>query len=465
MRFSIANDVRIVLLGLALWGGAPIVRGEEPPANTDTKSGGWRALGRVTDHDGKPMTGVDVTAHCGVGSLRRSGVATSGADGRYVLAFGPAFVSLRASAPITQAAIIAAHKAGYFEANLNRQGDCMAAAAMPLDEELEEEGGRKDRLFLPGRALELNFVMLPAGRIAGRLEDEHGKPPAGYSVALRGHDLPPAASVLAQARADEQGRFALEDVPTTYRFQFTVRKADPRPPWDDTWASAALRFERPEAGDLRAWFGAREIRLQKFVLRVSGSGRHQRDAAPIAANLGALNLTDPAEVREHSDTLLSARSAVLTIRNGPPPDLSKSLVTESVPAPIEDTPTRLRRTSPSEAGEFTLSFENPRGFALVPGEHQVIFQVWVGASQRPVRDRIFRQLDARKDGRYRVAVTIPPKSIDDSRVVLTFVTIQPEHDAWVKAFFLAGKGTAYKGLWAGDGAPLPAIPLETPECE
>jgi hypothetical protein len=47
-------------------------------------------------------------------------------------------------------------------------------------------------------------------------------------------------------------------------------------------------------------------------------------------------------------------------------------------------------------------------------------------------------------------------------VALTVVTIQPAHEAWVKAFFLEGKGTMYRGLWAGDGAPLPAIPLETP---
>src|SRR5262249_52300837 len=152
-------------------------------APADTKPAGWRAFGRVTDQDGKPLAGVEVAAHCGDGTLRRTGVATSGADGRDALDFGPGLVFLRASRPILQAATSAAHRTGVFEANLNRQGDCMAAPAMPSDEELEEQGGRKDRLFLPDHPLELNFVMRPAGRVAGRLVDEQGKPLAGYAVA------------------------------------------------------------------------------------------------------------------------------------------------------------------------------------------------------------------------------------------------------------------------------------------
>src|SRR5690349_1447248 len=115
MRFSIAKAVRTALLGLALIGAvAPIVRAQEAPA--DTQPAGWRAFGRVTDHDGKPLAGVEVAAHCGMGTLRRTGVATSGADGRYALDFGPGILFLRASRPIPQAATIAAHRAGYFEA-------------------------------------------------------------------------------------------------------------------------------------------------------------------------------------------------------------------------------------------------------------------------------------------------------------------------------------------------------------
>ncbi len=120
----------------------------------------------------------------------------------------------------------------------------------------------------------------------------------------------------------------------------------------------------------------------------------------------------------------------------------------------------LARTRPNDAVEFTISFENPRGFELAPGKHQVIFQVFVGASQRPIREKIFRQLEILRDGRYEMPVKIPAEWIDDSRVSISFGSIQPDHDAWVQAFFHDGKGTSYSGIWTGDGGLLRAIPFE-----
>ena len=147
----------------------------------------------------------------------------------------------------------------------------------------------------------------------------------------------------------------------------------------------------------------------------------------------------------------------MTIRNKP--DASKSLITEPVPvAPAVESPTKLARTRPDAEGNFTISFENPRGYELEPGKHQVVFQVFVGMSRKPIREKIFRQL-APKAGRYEVPVKIAPEWIDDSRVSLTFLTIQPDHDAWIKSFFHEGSGTSYKGLWTGDGGPMPAIPF------
>jgi hypothetical protein len=421
--------------------------------------GPWRAFGRVMDQDGRPMAGVEVWAHCGKGTLRRTGTATSGDDGRYELFFGPGILYTR-DATAMQVASISAHKPGYFEANLNRQGGCSAAGAMPDDEQLKRQGVSKDRLFLTNRSIELNFVMRPAARVSGKVVDERGNPLAKYSVSLSGADLPPSSSVVRSVDADEQGRFTLEDIPTTFRYQFEVRKADPKPPWDDSWASAALRFERPEEGDLRAWFGKREIRLREFVLRVTGPGVHGRTAVPTAGNAGVLNLTaDAADVSERSDALMAAKSAVLTLRNSPKPDVTESLIKESIPtATAVQSKTRLARTRPNEAGEFNISFENPRGFDLVRDKHQAIFQVFVGASQKPIRERIFRQLDVR-DGRYEVPIKIAPEWIDDSRVAITFVTIQPKHDEWVKAFFQEGKGTSYSGIWTGESSKMPAIPF------
>ena len=57
-------------------------------------------------------------------------------------------------------------------------------------------------------------------------------------------------------------------------------------------------------------------------------------------------------------------------------------------------------------------------------------------------------------------VKIPPDWIDDSRVSITFVTIQPDHDAWVQAFFHDGKGPHSARLWRRDVCQLSAIPFE-----
>jgi hypothetical protein len=124
-------------------------------------------------------------------------------------------------------------------------------------------------------------------------------------------------------------------------------------------------------------------------------------------------------------------------------------------------PPSFEAAGPNAAGEFTVSFESPRGLGLVKGKHQIIFQVFVGGPKAVGGEPVLRQLDVR-DGRYEVPVKVPPDRIDDTRVVVTFVTVQPDHDAWVQAFFRDGKGTGYSGIWAADQAAVPAIPFEAP---
>ncbi len=367
-----ASRIRIAvglvsLVGLSCGGGWAQ---DSPPANAhqaDKKTTPknerpgerWRAFGRVTDHEGRPLVGVEVSALCGMGTLKKTGVATSGEDGRYELNLGLRGLSARRNATATVVASIFAHKSGYFEVNLNRQGNCVAANRMFGDEEIRIWGNRTGRVFLPDRSLELNFVMRPAGRVAGKLTDEQGNPLVGYSVALSGVDRPPSSSVMCWAEVDEQGRFSLEDIPTTYRFQFEIRKANPKPPWDDSWASAALRFERPNEGDMRPWFGEREVRLHELVVRVAGPGVHGKTATSIAGDAGMLNLTarNPADVFQRSDKLLVAKSAELTLQNSAPKDSSQSLIAESVPVErAYASNTRLVRTRPTESGEFLISF-------------------------------------------------------------------------------------------------------------
>lgn len=148
---------------------------EESTKQTQVSRAAWRAFGRVTGIDGKPMAGVEVLAHCGIGTLRNSGRAISGADGRYELEFGTGIGSEPANGPFMQAAMISGRIAGYFEESLNRQGNCNAADAMPDEAQFNEWGITKARLFLPDRPLEINFVMRPAASTAGQLVDEHGQ--------------------------------------------------------------------------------------------------------------------------------------------------------------------------------------------------------------------------------------------------------------------------------------------------
>jgi protocatechuate 3,4-dioxygenase beta subunit len=420
----------------------------------------WRAVGRVTDANGQPLAGVEVRANCGFGTLPCTGIATSGEDGRYELDFGPGMFTTD-KGPFVQAATIHARKAGYFEQDLNRQGDCLAADGPPDKAELKRWNAKTRRLFLPHQPLELNFVMRPSVWVAGQLVDEQGHPLVGYSVWLTGPELPPSSSVLCDATTDEQGGFLLEEIPTIFRFQFGVRKAHPKTPWDDSWASAALTFERSEKAELAAHFGNRTLRLEHFRLRVAGPGIHQQTATRVAGNLGVLNLTvdKPGEILEQTQKLVAAKSATLTLSNSSRDSQKASLIPDSDPLePADSSKTRLRRSRPNAKGEFVISFENPRDFTLTRNKHQVIFQLFAGVAPPAKPERILRQLEIR-DGRYQVPVKVSPEQLDDSRVSITFVTVQPNHDAWVKAFFEEGKGTTYSGIWLSDGDILPAIPF------
>jgi hypothetical protein len=418
----------------------------------------WRAVGKVTDKDGKPLAGVNVVATTGYGTLVGGGSTTTGADGKFELHFG-AGIGVPKDADGMQCAIISARLPGHFEANLSRQGNHWMARRELTEAERKHWKTDNNTIILPGRPIELNFVMLPAARVSGKLVGEDGQPLAKYSVALVGPELPPGHSVLTSTEADEQGRFTLEDIPTTNRFQFVVRRADPKPPWDDSWASAALTFLKPEAGDFRATFADREIRLQEFVLRVSGDGLHDRKAVPVAGNRGTLNLTSKSEILERNDKLLSVKSAVLTLSNSPPADSRKSLVQEKVPSPrASDLKFKLARTVSNQTGEFKILFENPRGMDLKAGTHQAIVRVTIGKRGTKEYSTTLKQLEIQQ-ARYEIPVTIPAAQVDDSKVSITFVTKQPEHDAWVKSFFQEGKGGPYSGIWTAEAATIPAIPV------
>ena len=154
----------------------------------------WSAEGRVTDIRGRPMEGVEVVVYSGMGSLRRTGVARSGADGRYRVTFSRGGL-MSVDSPNLQVAQIGAHFPGYVEKNLNRHGNGAMAMGSEgadsaivwsdfdndgqldlllgnfeiSDDTLKSFGVDADSLALPGRPRKLDFVMVPAVRIEGQL--------------------------------------------------------------------------------------------------------------------------------------------------------------------------------------------------------------------------------------------------------------------------------------------------------
>src|SRR5687768_14841007 len=102
---------------------AGLVTAAEPATATPQRP--WLATGTVLTTSGEPLPAVDIIAHTGIGSLRVGGRTTTKPDGSFELPFGPGFWSSDGEG--LQAATISAHKDGWFETNLYRQGDLIAA--------------------------------------------------------------------------------------------------------------------------------------------------------------------------------------------------------------------------------------------------------------------------------------------------------------------------------------------------
>ena len=208
----------------------------------------WTAQGRVIDPAGHPLPNAEIRVHAGLGTLRQTGATTTDADGRYSVSFGRGIFA-PVDTPNLQYAIVTAHKPGYYENNLNRQGARAAALREVPAEDRKTFGVEEDQLFLPGQPQVINFAMAPAARIHGRLlgtgdfsrlalsnltREERKKAaerPSGYvkvqqsplprwRIWLVGEQLPPASSVLASAETDQEGNFVFENVPVGFEWHF-----------------------------------------------------------------------------------------------------------------------------------------------------------------------------------------------------------------------------------------------------
>jgi hypothetical protein len=77
----------------------------------------------------------------------------------------------------------------------------------------ERPGVAAEQIVLPNQPRRVDFVMLPAASISGRVLDANGKPMQGRRFYVVSEKLPPAASVFCEFRPDETGRFRLAGVP------------------------------------------------------------------------------------------------------------------------------------------------------------------------------------------------------------------------------------------------------------
>ena len=295
-------------------------QGSTEPSPAARPAEAWSVAGRVVDEAGRPLAGVVVSAHTGMGTAFRTGKAETGADGEYRFNFGP---GLRFTDGIElQGATISARKPGYFERNLSRQGDLLMARRLP-EGEIGWGKKTKDDVILPGQTRRLDFVMLPAARLAGTLIDQDNRPLAGYGVSLTGEELPPSSSVIASVKTDDKGRFSISEIPTMFAFQILVEPAKREPPWN-AWASGPFHFAAGEA-DLSVRQGDTEIVAERFELQVLGAGVNWKQALRLGASQQKLNAATGTRVgvtslRTASGTRLQATSLRLRLDPGEAPE-------------------------------------------------------------------------------------------------------------------------------------------------
>lgn len=254
---------------------------QEAPADTKLS---WSAIGRVLDEKGQPIEGAIVYASTGMGSLFTTASATTDAQGRYEFQFTPG-ISLANDDVQLQFATIAVRKPGFFEKNLSRQGDLLMARKLP--EKLTWERRTNDDIILPGQPRKLDFVLLPAARLAGTVIDESDKSLVGYSVSLTGKDLPPSASVIGSTKTDEKGHFELTEIPTTFKYQILVEPAKQAPPWN-AWASGPYEFHFSQEDEFFVKFKDHEVAANRFEIKLMGPGINWREALQRGAALDKL---------------------------------------------------------------------------------------------------------------------------------------------------------------------------------
>ncbi len=168
--------------------------------------------GTITDDTGKPLPGVEINAHCGLGTLFLAGTTKTDEHGGYRLAFEPGMAVADTRLGVgTQVATITPRLSGWCEVQLGRGGNLLMTDDR---DELEADMAKGYAgVVAAGEAYELNFTMTAAATVRGRLVNEFGRPIKGVAIDITGEELPPSSSILESATTDDDGRFVFETVP------------------------------------------------------------------------------------------------------------------------------------------------------------------------------------------------------------------------------------------------------------
>jgi len=234
-----------------------------PTGRARPESEAFVVFGKINDAAGKPMEGVQVLAHCGIGSLFCTGTTETGADGEYRLSFGPG-VQMGAALGVGpfgvgfQAATISARKPGYFIQGLGRAGNLAMTDSTRTASHWSTNSAGIVRAFHPYR---LDFTLLPASQIRGHLADPVHRLPATASLCLVGQQLPPSSSVLACVTLRESGEFQFTDVPVGYSWwlEVTFREKDA---WR-TLRSELISITAPDPRTIRVTAGEDALELKE----------------------------------------------------------------------------------------------------------------------------------------------------------------------------------------------------------
>jgi hypothetical protein len=222
--------------------------------------------GRVTDGHGEPMMGVAISAATGMGSLRVGDSVQTDADGRYRLYFGP---GMSGSDLMVQAALFSAHKEGWYETNLNRQGDLLMSDQKPevIAAEIKQVGQiwnhtSIEQVVFPYFPREVNFTLARCAVLAGKLISDRSRELSETSFHLTGEELPPGSSALGRFTTGPNGEFRIDGIPPGKAWRLGMRVAGT---FKDVETEA---FILPEAGVHRCVLSLDSQKLDRGAVRL-----------------------------------------------------------------------------------------------------------------------------------------------------------------------------------------------------